>query len=469
MNATAPELAHARIAIVGAGPTGLGAAHRLNELGLSNFAVFEKQSYAGGLAASFVDAQGFTWDIGGHVLFSHYGYFDRLMDSLLGCEWLHHQRESWIWILERFVPYPFQNNIRHLPPEAMKDCLAGLIRAHGRADGAAQNFHDWIVGNFGEGIARHFLLPYNFKVWAHPAQQLSAGWVGQRVARVDLERIVFNILEQRDDRAWGPNNTFRFPARGGTGEIWRRLANSLPKNAIRFNRAAQYIDTGRKRIHFADGASEDYDILISTMPIDVLVRMSDLHALSDVANGLRRSTVHVVGVGLKGTPPPSLATKSWLYFPEDTCPFYRVTVFSNYSKGNVPEAESGRYWSLMAEVSESPAKPVEKERVVDSVLDGMLATRLVERRDQVAAVWYYCADYGYPVPSIGRDAIVGRLMPVLEQRQVFSRGRFGAWKYEVSNQDHSLMQGVELVDRLAGNCEELTLNAPDRVNRSERR
>src|SRR5690242_11509573 len=101
-------LHQAEIVILGAGPTGLGAAHRLKELGLSNLVVFEKEAYPGGLAASFTDNAGFTWDIGGHVQFSHYGYFDRLMDDLLSDQWLSHERESWIWIADRFVPYPFQ-------------------------------------------------------------------------------------------------------------------------------------------------------------------------------------------------------------------------------------------------------------------------------------------------------------------------------------------------------------------------
>ena len=72
--------------IIGAGPTGLGAAHRLNELGMDDYLVLERDNHAGGLASSFKDDNGFTWDIGGHVVFSHYEYFDDLMDSLLGDE-----------------------------------------------------------------------------------------------------------------------------------------------------------------------------------------------------------------------------------------------------------------------------------------------------------------------------------------------------------------------------------------------
>ena len=66
---TLTELQRNKIAIIGAGPTGLGAAFRLTELGLSNFTVFEASDHAGGLASSFRDEAGFTWDIGGTCSF----------------------------------------------------------------------------------------------------------------------------------------------------------------------------------------------------------------------------------------------------------------------------------------------------------------------------------------------------------------------------------------------------------------
>src|SRR5262245_22385749 len=107
-----------RVVILGAGPTGLGAAYRLDELGYRHFRIYDRAPQVGGLATSYVDSEGFTWDVGGHVQFSHYKYFDALMVVALGERWLNHERESWVWIENRFVPYPFQNNIRYLSPEA---------------------------------------------------------------------------------------------------------------------------------------------------------------------------------------------------------------------------------------------------------------------------------------------------------------------------------------------------------------
>lgn len=117
-----------KIVIIGAGPTGLGSAHHLNSLGHESWQLIESQPFSGGLASSFVDDQGFTWDIGGHVQFSHYEYFDNAMISLLGEDgWLHHERESWVWIRDRFIPYPFQNNIHRLPEDDLNKCLQGLV------------------------------------------------------------------------------------------------------------------------------------------------------------------------------------------------------------------------------------------------------------------------------------------------------------------------------------------------------
>src|SRR5688500_6048527 len=103
-----------RIAIVGAGPTGLGAAYRLAQIGHADFTVYERNPWAGGLAASFRDAAGFTWDVGGHVQFSHYDAFDEVMDATLGADWLSHELESWMWICFCFIPYLFHDYINIL-------------------------------------------------------------------------------------------------------------------------------------------------------------------------------------------------------------------------------------------------------------------------------------------------------------------------------------------------------------------
>ncbi|MFH1781375.1 MAG: NAD(P)-binding protein [Patescibacteria group bacterium] len=236
-----------KIVIIGAGPTGLGAAWRLSELKHQNWHLYERHAYPGGLASSFADKNGFTWDIGGHVLFSHYKYFDRLMDKLLGKSWYYHVRESWIWIFDRFVPYPFQYNIKHLPPDELWKCIKGLIdRQNSPPQKRPKNFAEWIYQGFGQGLAEIFMIPYNFKVWAHHPRLMHYKWIGERVATIDLDRLIKNITDDLDDISWGPNSTFRFPKNNGTGQIFSSLARRLNQEKISYQKDVGKIDVKKK-------------------------------------------------------------------------------------------------------------------------------------------------------------------------------------------------------------------------------
>jgi len=449
-----------RILIVGAGPCGLGAAWRLHELGFENYTVFEKNDYVGGLSASFSDDKGFTWDVGGHIQFSHFDYFDRIMETVLPEDrWVSHERESWIWMRNRFIPYPLQYNIGMLPEKEMFECLAGLINCSNSSLPNA-NFLEWILHTFGEGIAKHFLIPYNKKVWAYPPEKLSAHWTGERVAVPDVKRVLDNIINKREDCSWGPNNAFKFPLHGGTGAIWCALSGRLPKEKVRLHSELVSVDSTRRLLRFQDGREENYDFLISTMPVDQLCRIIN-GIPCDQNERFVYSSSNIIGVGLKGEPPEKLKTKCWMYFPEDDNPFYRVTVFSNYSPNNVPQ---GGYWSLMGEVSESPEKPVNHSQLIDEALQGFYNTHLIEKNAPIVSIWSNRAEYAYPTPFLGRDELIDRHLSVLQKKNIYSRGRFGAWKYECSNMDHVLMQGVEAVDNILFGIPELTLNYPSFIN-----
>ncbi len=452
-----------RFLIIGAGPTGIGAALRLLELGVTDFLLIEGAAGPGGLAASVVDDQGFTWDLGGHVQFSHYQQFDAYMDLALGADgWITHQRESWVWIRGRFVPYPLQYNLHRLPGEDTWRCVQGLMEIAGQAAAPPRDFADWILRTFGRGIADLFLLPYNFKVWAYPPALMNARWVGERVAVPDLQTVIKGICLGQDNPSWGPNNVFRFPRQGGTGAIWTRLAERIPAQNKCFNAPVVALDALARSLQIAGGDRIGYEHLISTLPLDRLATLvADPPLITQTAR-LLYSSVHVVGIGLRGQPPEALRTKCWMYFPEDDCPFYRVTLFSNYSPNNTPAP--GTTWSLLAEVSESPHKPVDGQQVVAEVIRGLRATHLIGPDADILTRWHRRLEHGYPTPSRERDAILDQVLPALEARHIYSRGRFGAWRYEVSNQDHSLMQGVEVVERLMNDRQELTLNQPERVN-----
>ena len=439
-----------RIVIIGAGPTGLAAGYRLRELGHTNFVMLEAREKVGGLASSETSPNGFVYDIGGHVLFSHYEYFDTLFDKLLGDEYQLLLRESWVWMCDRFLPYPFQNNIKYLPREVVLECLMGLIEAQREPLDLARfrNFEELIYGVFGKGIAKYFMMPYNFKVWAHPPAMMNKEWIGERVSVVDIARVLGNVVLDRDDAGWGPNSTFKYPRHGGTGGLFARMQPYVQDN-LRLESPVAGVDIEAKEVLLRDGSRERYDMLLSTMPLDLLVQSMSSGEVPPVvreqAARLRHSGSHIVGVGLEQ---PAPSKKCWMYFPEGSSPFYRVTYLSNYSPEVVPDAS--RNYSLLAEISHSEFKPDDRDTVIERTVQGMVNTQLLKDADRADIVDTFLIerDYTYPTPSLERDPALAVLHAWLESRDIYSRGRFGAWRYEVGNMDHSVAQGVEWVNRV---------------------
>lgn len=436
-----------KILILGTGPCGLGAGYHLQQLGYTNWMLFERNAHVGGLSASFRDSKGFTWDVGGHVLFSHYPYFDKAVADALGDAYYEHQRESWVRIMQRWVPYPFQNNVRYLPDEALAECIDGLRNLKGEPS-TAENFRGWMAAVFGAGIVKYFMEPYNCKVWGVPLESMSKEWIAERVSVVDLARIEGNIAAQRDELSWGPNNTFRFPKHGGTGAIYEGIAAGF-RERIHLNHEMRSIDLDHKCVTFVNGRVESYDLLINTTPLDLLVKScsSVPENVRTAADDLVHNSGLIVGLGFKGKRDDS---KCWMYFPESNCPFYRVTNFHNYSPYNVPDGDINNHFSLMCETTYSTHKLEDREMIVDETVAGLINSGMINESERERIVSRFLIDipYSYPVPTINRDRALDVIQPYLESKGVYSSGRFGAWKYEEGNMDHSFMQGVEAVESI---------------------
>lgn len=433
------------------------------------------------------------YDVGGHVIFSHYKYFDDCIDEALPEEtdWYTHQRISYVRYQGKWVPYPFQNNIAVLGKEEQVRCLDDLIdaaieaRARSPAD-KPKNFDEWNIRNVGNRLNEIFMRPYNFKVWAVPTTKMNATWVGERVAAPNVKLLTRNVILNKVAGNWGPNATFRFPAEGGTGGIWIAVADTLEKEKTRFgaHSTVTKVDAEAKKVHLKDGTVINYGFLISTMAVDSLAQLMSDAKLQQSLKPLFYSSTNVIGVGIRGERPGRIGDKCWLYFVEDYCPFYRATIFSNYSPKNQPSedvklsttrlangkkpasssAQPGPYWSLMLEVSESSYKPVNHDTLLEDCIQGLINTSLLDPEDEIVSTYVRRFDHGYPTPSVERNDALAEALPYLRSKDILSRGRFGAWKYEVGNQDHSFMQGVEAVDNVISGGVELTLNNPDFIN-----
>jgi len=274
---------------------------------------------------------------------------------------------------------------------------------------------------------------------------------------------------------------FRFPAEGGTGAIWKKVAALLPAEKQKYNTTVTQIDPANKILTLNDGSKLQYNTLLSTIPLDITLTWL---GRKDLADRLTYSSTHIIGLGLRGESPHD--NKCWMYYPEDDCPYYRCTVFSHYAVKNAPapdvalptlrhgnaslpvadkSARGGPYWSLMFEVSESKEfKPVNLDTIVEETIQGAINTNMITSTDEIVSVYYRRIEHGYPTPSLDRDAALNVSLPWLQKQGIWSRGRFGSYKYEVANQDHSCMIGVEAVDNILYGTKEFTLLFPSLTN-----
>ena len=178
-----------RFVILGAGLTGLAAAARLEELGESDYLLVEKEDRPGGWATTDWTGE-YGADKGVHVLYFRDDGVRRHVEELLAGRWIRHQKSCVVDSGGIRTPFPFHANLHGRPSELVEECLAGLRMASAdqRIPTSPATFLEWILHSYGPGVARHFMVPYNSKMWTVPPDQMTADWMGGFIPPVDIAR-----------------------------------------------------------------------------------------------------------------------------------------------------------------------------------------------------------------------------------------------------------------------------------------
>jgi protoporphyrinogen oxidase len=470
------------LAILGSGPCGLGAAWQIERLQAAghdiSYAVIDRNSAPGGSASSVTTPEGFTFDFGGHILYphQHYSEFSALLRELVPA-WHESVPVRGVWIDRQLVPYPVQRNIHRLMASKLVPAITGvaeaklrkLFRRNEANDHTQPSLQSYLVAEFGIGLTNLVLGPLNTKMWAHPLTELSSNWTSQRsgstapnVALISLRQILRSIVTRKDNLGWTPSTRVQYPARGGSGSIWTSLASRLSPHAFRQNARVVQIDTEAQTLSFEDRSQLRYRHLLSTIPLDSLLRLiASPMTKSQTAQKLRFSRAVFAGFGIEGRPPDHLAQVHSFHVPDPSIPCWRITLPAALSPGNVPSHE---HYSMLAEVSLPESEVPDVAAISATIEHKLLGLGLIGSHNKIISRWSAEMRHGYPVPFLDRDSMLQDIDSELKRSHILSRGRFGGWKYEVSNQDHSFMQGVEAVDFLISGKPEETYRFPAAVN-----
>lgn len=472
--------------VIGAGPTGLSAAYHLGEHSL----LLEAGDTVGGWCRSIVD-HGFTFDHAGHIMFSNDPYVHDLYAKLLGDNVHWQNREAWIYSHDVYTRYPFQQALYGLPPEVLKECLIGAIEARFGplkdpapsaarpvakpegdcdpkaasitdccADGVAestaplvplgrtargsrgepQNFEEFIYRVWGAGVAKHFAIPYNRKLWAVPLNEMETSWLGGRVPLPDLEEMIEGAL-QPSKKPIGPNARFGYPLRGGFQALMDGFLPLL-QGELRLNARVVGVDATRHQVVLADGRRYQYEQLISTMPLPELVRMltgEALGAVREAASRLRHTSVRCVNLGVARE---NVTDKHWIYYPGDTV-FHRIFVQGNAS----PHCNPPGGFGLTCEITYAPTKPLPctGDELIDLCIRDCIRVGLLREDDRILARNEVDMPYAYVVYDHARAQNFKVVNDWCARHDIILSGRYSEWQYY--NSDHAFIAGRNAAER----------------------
>src|SRR4051794_12951890 len=187
-NATVmPPLEDARVVILGGGLTGISTAYHLKRPWL----LLEKEGRLGGHARTD-ETRGFHFDKTGHWLHLRDPYVKQLIDELLPGQMVRVERKARIFSHGVLTRFPFQANLYGLPPDVVSECLIEFVRAatNPKSLEPAANFEDFCLKKFGQGISKHFMIPYNHKLWGVHPREITSAWCSRFVPIPKMEDVI---------------------------------------------------------------------------------------------------------------------------------------------------------------------------------------------------------------------------------------------------------------------------------------
>jgi protoporphyrinogen oxidase len=432
--------AEGRVVILGGGLTGISTALHLR----APWVLFEREERLGGHARTD-ERDGYRFDKTGHWLHLRDAGVKQLVDELLPGQMVPIARRARIFSHGVLTRYPFQANLHGLPPEVIKECLLGVVEAKlGAASRAAPdepaNFEDYCLRHFGAGISKHFMVPYNEKLWGVHPREITAAWCARFVPLPDLGQVIGGAVGAGPPEL-GYNQSFLYPKAGGIETFTRALQTRLAGGQVHRRANPDTVDWRRREV-IVGGERVPYRALVATIPLpELLKRMPGLPPeIEAEAARLRCTTLRYLNIAARGKPREDW---HWIYVPEKRYPFYRVNVFSTAMASMAPDGCS----SICVEMADRG--PITAAAIADTTAALVAAGALGDGRDVVFAEEKEI-EYAYVVFDQHYYQATRAIFAFLEGSGIYPRGRYGAWTYNAM--EDCVLAGREvasLIDRAA--------------------
>ncbi|HEX3018648.1 MAG TPA: FAD-dependent oxidoreductase [Chitinispirillaceae bacterium] len=407
-----------RVVVIGAGLAGLAAALCLRKEGLQ-FEIFEKEKRIGGLCRTD-EKNGCLFDYTGHLLHFRDETFKSFVLSLNGLNLEHRKRNAWVFSNNVFTKYPFQVNLYGLPQDIVIECVYEYSRRHFNPfTGTIANFREWIDAYFGSGIARHFMVPYNTKLYKRDLSDLTPDCGSRFIPKSDLKMLLRGALNGSEENL-GYNSSFYYPQKGGIEAVVKALAADVKVNK---QEKVVKIIPNQKKLITSSGREFDYSCMISTQPLYELIESceGDIDRIRSCAENLRYVSVLNVNVVVSG----QILNKHWIYVPEEKFIFHRIGFTHNFSDFMALPGHS----SIYLEISYDPRKGLDKRNTVEQCINNLINMRIISNVEQIEFVHTIDIPHAYVIFDHNRTKSIHAIKQYLREKSIYTAGRFGAWDY----------------------------------------
>lgn len=417
-----------KIAVLGAGVSGLTAGRLLKEAG-HDVTVYEKEKTAGGLARTRY-TKGYLYDpYGGHIFNSKVKRVTDWVFSILPKDrWQHTERNAKIYFNGRYVSYPFELSLCELETEDAVDCIHDFLLARQGAE--PENFRDWLYWNFGKGIADFYMIPYNEKIWSFPLEKMETGWMRGKMPLPDKKEMIRSLLLKDPTEREMPHSSFYYPIDGGIQSMADAIAEG---QRVLCGTPVESIEkTGdRWRVNGTDG----YEAVISTIPLPVVGKT--FRGLPDeVERAIRGLKYNSLNTVLFGCPKTDI---TWLYIPSHAYRAHRVGYQSTLTPHACP-GQDGRGCGAL----EIIGKRIDD---VESLVTDHALPEELGFREPIDSEF---TEYAYVIHDLDYRKNTGVIRSYFDKLENFHLlGRWGTWNYK--NMDLCMDDAMRLVgEKFAG-------------------
>jgi protoporphyrinogen oxidase len=420
-----------KVTIIGAGMAGFGASHRLKTENVES-AIYEKNFYHGGNAASFNYDSGFIFDTGPHISFTQVKRLQELFAESVNQEYEIIQARVNNYWQGHWIKHPAQCNLYGLPEKLVVDIIRDFVSKQDDVR-RINNYADWLTASYGKTFAETFPMKYGLKFHTTSSDNMSIDWLGPRMYRPTLEELLHGALS--------PNTSdvhyvdyFRYPSHNGFVSYFNHFLN---QTEIKQGYSVNSVDIRKKEIRFSNGALVPYNHLISSIPLPDLIPLI-IGAPDDVkgaAQKLACTTCVLVNIGINRE---DISDAHWTYFYDEEIFFTRLSFPHMLSPHNVPLGTG----SIQAEVYYSHKyRPLDRtpEDCIQPVVSDLEKCGLIHSDDRILFSNAMVMPYANVIFDLERAEALAIVHGYLDDIGIAYCGRYGDWDYIWT--DQSFMSG----------------------------